>query len=59
MLTPQRSDPRLGLPFIGKIIGPLPAHQERQMREFARKVTMDTYAGRQLLSGRTQGIATR
>ena len=31
----------------------------RQMRAFPRKVTMDTYAGRQLLSGRTQEIATR
>jgi hypothetical protein len=31
----------------------------RQMRAFPGKVTMDTYAGRQLLSGRTQGIATR
>jgi hypothetical protein len=31
----------------------------RQMRAFPRKVTMDTYADRQLLSGRTQGIATR
>src|SRR6266536_5024743 len=29
----------------------------RQMRAFPRKVTMDTYAGRQLFSGRTQGIA--
>jgi hypothetical protein len=31
----------------------------RQMRAFPRKVTMDSYASRQLLSGRTQGIATR
>jgi hypothetical protein len=31
----------------------------RQMPAFPRKVTMDTYAGRQLLSGRTQGIGTR
>jgi hypothetical protein len=34
-------------------ISPDHAHPRRQMRAFPRKVTMDTYTGRQLLSGRT------